>query len=100
MKGVGAVVQIVGGAATHDDALAAFGGAFHHALGDFADAIGVRHFEARGVQAAFVAAVQECFEEAVGERVAFLFVFLDDAAIAFHQARDFVGQELVPELPA
>ena len=80
--------------------LPAFGGAFHHALGDLADAIGVRHLQPRSVQAAFVAAAHEGLEEPVVQGILFLFVLLDHAAIAFHPAGDFVGQQLVPELPA
>src|SRR5277367_7164124 len=56
MIGITPVLEIVGGTAPDDDAIAAFRSLFHHVLGNLSDAIGIRHLEPRSVQASFVAA--------------------------------------------
>ncbi len=77
MKGIGAIVQIVGGAAPHDHAVAFARGFSNDLLGHFADAIGVRHFHVRGVQASFKTASQKGFEQPVVQRIAALLALLD-----------------------
>src|SRR5580692_68723 len=100
VKGIATALQIVGRAAPNDDALTAFGSTFHHALGDLPDAIGIRHLQPRGIQTTFEAASHESLEQPVEEGVPLLFVFLHHSAVAFHQPGDFVGQQLIPQLPA
>ena len=80
VEGVGAILQIVGGAAAHDDALASRGGASDDAFADLPDAVGVRNIGVGSVHAAFVAAVHKPFEEAVVHGVFFFFVLLDDGS--------------------
>ena len=100
VKCVAAALEIVRGAASDDDAIPALGDLSYDAFGHIANTIGVRHLHTLGVQAALVAAAHERAEEAIGERVLFLCALFDDTAIAFHNARDLVREQLVPELPA
>jgi hypothetical protein len=47
-----------------------------------------------------VAASPKGLEEPVVQGITLLFVFLYDSAITLHQPGNFVGQRLVPQLPA
>ena len=100
VKGIASALQVVGRAAPNDDALAAFGSTFHHALRDLSDAIGICHLQPRGIQTTFEAASHESPEQPVEDRIPLLFVFLHHSAVALHQPGDFVGQQLIPQLPA
>jgi hypothetical protein len=53
-----------------------------------------------GVDAAFVTAAQERLEKPVVERIPSLFPVLDNRLGAIRQARDFLGEQLIPKLPA
>lgn len=49
VEGIAPPLEVIGRSAPDDDGLAAFGNIFDHALRDFTDAIGIRHFQPRFV---------------------------------------------------
>jgi len=88
------------GAAADDDTVAGVGDLQNDFLGDAKDALAVNDFELVGIDAAFEAAAQEGFEEAVIERIVFFFAALDDSLRAIGETGDFFGEAVVPEFPA
>lgn len=90
-EGVGAIAEEVLGAAADDDGVAGLRGIFDDALGDFQDAFAIDEIEVWRVEAAFVAAAQERFEEAVVERVGAFLTIGDDLLGAIGEAGDFFG---------
>src|SRR5580704_19733467 len=87
-------------AAADDDAVAGFRGVLNDAFGDLQDAFAVHDIELVRVEAAFVAAAQKGFEEPVIERVGAFLAYFDNGFGAIGQTGDFLGQILIPKLPA
>src|SRR5208282_2505486 len=100
MKSIATVLQIVGGATPHNDALAPLRSALHYALRDLPDAIRICHLQPWSIQTSFVTASHESHEQPVEQGIPLFFMFLHDSAITLHQPGDFVGQQLVPQPPA
>src|SRR4029077_17737484 len=98
-KRIRARLKIVGGPASHDHAVAFVRGGFHDFFRNLTDAIRVHDFQPRSVQTSFVAAAHKGPEESIDYRIELLFTLLYSAAVAIQLPGNFVGQQLVPQLP-
>src|ERR1700734_1830170 len=100
VKGIATALQIIGGSTAHNHALATFGRIFHNPLRHFADAFGIRHLQPGSIQTAFKTAAHEGLEETVQQGISLFLVFLHHSIVAIHLPGNFVGQQLIPKLPA
>src|ERR1700676_95931 len=99
VKRICARLKVVGGTASHDHAVALVRGGFYDFFRNLTDAIRVHDFQPRSVQTSFVAAAHTGPEESIEDRIELLFTLLYGAAVAIQQPGDFIGQQLIPQLP-
>src|SRR5579859_1999857 len=99
VKGVRASFKIIGRTASHDYAVALVRGGFHDFFRNLTDAIRVHDFQPRSVQTSFIAAAHKSPKEPIEDWIELLFTLLYRAAVAIQQPGDFVGQQLIPQLP-
>src|SRR6202048_1818289 len=83
-----------------DDRVPSFGHILYYTFCHLHDAFAVYQLEFMSVEASFVTAAQKRFEQPVVERISSFLSTLDDVLGALSDFRDFLGEQLIPQLPA
>jgi hypothetical protein len=97
---VRAIPEKVLRASSDDDTVTGFRGVLNDTFGNLQNAFAVDDVELVGIQASFVAAAQEGFEETVIKWVGALLADLDDGFGTIGEPGDFFRQVLIPQLPS
>src|SRR2546426_9659009 len=99
VKRVEARTEIISRSSSPNDAVPLICNVRKDLLYTLPDAVRIHHFQPPGIQAPFKTAAHERFEKPIKSWVSFLFMLLDVTAIAVHPPRDFIRQQLIPQLP-
>src|ERR1700680_3072784 len=83
-----------------DDRVSPFSGVLNDPLRNVQNAFAVDQVELVRIEAAFVTSAQKGFEEPVVEWIGAFLANLDDGFGAIPTPSDFLGQQLIPKLPA
>ena len=83
-----------------DDGVSCFRGVLNDTFRKFQNAFGINQVELVRIEASFIAAAQERFEEPVVQGIRSFLATLDNRLRTFSKPRDLFRQQLIPELPA